>query len=150
MSGTNDYMLIAVSATNDPTGAWHKYSFDVADMPDYEKFGIWRDGYYMGTNNTSGNDIYVFERSQMLNGLTAQMVGFNNPWRPTTIDGFMRSTVDNDGALQPTGAPGLFIAFFIFLFLKKILFSKTTERYVFIDSSEKSRVYQITIQQDLE
>ena len=49
--GANDYMLIAVSTTNDPTGTWHKYSFDVADMPDYEKFGIWQDGYYMGTNN---------------------------------------------------------------------------------------------------
>lgn len=110
VSGTNDYMLIAVSATNDPTGAWHKYSFDVADMPDYEKFGIWRDGYYMGTNNNSGNDIYVFERSQMLNGLTAQMVGFNNPWRPTTIDGFMCvPPIDNDGAFAPVGAPGLFI-----------------------------------------
>ena len=108
--GANDYMLIAVSQTNDPTGAWHKYSFDVADMPDYEKFGIWRDGYYMGTNNSTGNDIYVFERSQMLNGLTAQMVGFNNAWRPTTIDGFMCvPPLDNDGAFAPTGSPGLFI-----------------------------------------
>jgi PKD repeat protein len=110
ISGSNDYMLIAVSATNDPTGQWHKYSFDVADTPDYEKFGIWRDGYYMGTNNSTGNDIYVFQRSQMLNGLTAQMVGFNNPWRPTTIDGFMCvPPIDNDGALAPEGAPGLFI-----------------------------------------
>ena len=56
--------------TNDPTGTWHKYSFDVADMPDYEKFGIWQDGYYMGTNNSIGNDIYVFQRSQMLIGGT--------------------------------------------------------------------------------
>jgi PKD repeat protein len=110
ISGANDYMLIAISATNDPTGVWHKYSFDVADMPDYEKFGIWRDGYYMGTNNSSLNDIYVFERAQMLNGLTAQMVGFNNPWRPTTIDGFMCvPPIDNDGVFAPEGSPGLFI-----------------------------------------
>lgn len=110
ITGANDYMLIAVSATNDPTGTWHKYSFDVADMPDYEKFGIWRDGYYMGTNNSSGNDIYVFERAQMLNGLTAQMVGFNNPWRPTTIDGFMCvPPIDNDGTFAPEGSPGLFV-----------------------------------------
>jgi PKD repeat protein len=110
ISGSNDYMLVAVSATSDPTGTWHKYSFDVADMPDYPKFGIWQDGYYMGTNNTSGNDIYVFQRSQMLNGLTAQMVGFDNPWRPTTIDGFMCvPPVDNDGAFAPAGSPGLFI-----------------------------------------
>jgi PKD repeat protein len=108
--GSNDYMLIAVSQTNDPTGSWHKYSFDVADMPDYEKFGIWQDGYYMGTNNSTGNDIYVFQRSQMLSGLTAQFVGFNNAWRPTTIDGFMCvPPVDNDGAFAPAGSPGLFI-----------------------------------------
>jgi PKD repeat protein len=108
--GSNDRMLIAVSQTSDPTGSWYKYSFDVDDMPDYEKFGVWQDGYYMGTNTDPGHDIYVFERSQMLNGGTARMVGFNNPWRPTTIDGFMCvPPVDNDGAYAPTGEPGLFI-----------------------------------------
>ena len=105
-----DYMLIAVSTTNDPTGTWHKYSFDVDDMPDYEKFGIWQDGYYMGTNNSTGNDIYVFQRSQMLVGGTAQGIGFNNPWRPTTIDGFMCvPPIDNDGTFAPAGSPGMFI-----------------------------------------
>lgn len=108
--GSNDRMLIAVSQTNDPTGSWHAYSFDVADMPDYEKFGIWPDGYYMGTNNSFGNDIYVFEREPMLSGGTAQFVGFNNPWRPTTIDGFMCvPPLDNDGPAAPAGEPGMFI-----------------------------------------
>ncbi|HPI87552.1 MAG TPA: hypothetical protein PLR01_14355, partial [Bacteroidales bacterium] len=110
--GSNDYMLVAVSTTNDPTGTWHKYSFDVDDMPDYEKLGIWQDGYYMGTNTAGAGkkDIYVFERSKMLQGLTAQMVGFDNPWRPTTVDGFMCvPPLDNDGTFAPTGEPGLFI-----------------------------------------
>lgn len=107
---SNDRMLIAVSTTNDPTGTWYQYSFDVDDMPDYEKFGVWQDGYYMGTNNTAGNDIYVFQRSQMLTGGTAQMVGFDNPWRPGTIDGFMCvPPVDSDGPFAPAGSPGLFI-----------------------------------------
>jgi len=110
-SGTN-YMLMAVSATNDPTGSWHQYSFPVATMPDYPKFSVWRDGYYMGDNNTSGNDIYVFERAQMLIGGTAQAMGFNNPWRPSSVDGFMCvPPIDNDGPLAPEGSPGLFIAF---------------------------------------
>ncbi len=110
ISGANDYILVAVSTTADPTGTWHAYSFDVADMPDYPKFGIWRDGYYLGTNNSSGNDIYVMERSQMLIGGAAQIVGFNNPWRPTTLDGFMCvPPVDNDGTFAPPGSPGLFI-----------------------------------------
>jgi len=110
LCNSNDRVLVAVSQTSDPTGSWHAYSFDVADVPDYEKFGIWPDGYYMATNNFSGKDIYVFERSQMLEGGTAQFVGFDNPWRPTTIDGFMCvPPLDNDGAFAPAGSPGLFI-----------------------------------------
>ncbi len=113
VSGSNDYMLIAISTTSDPTGTWYKYSFDVADMPDYPKFGVWQDGYYMGTNNPSGADIYVFERSVMLiGGTNPKMAGFDNPWRPTTIDGFVCvPPVDNDGSFAPTGTPGIFIAF---------------------------------------
>ncbi len=113
LCGSNDMMLVAVSTTNDPTGTWYKYSFDVDDTPDYEKFGIWPDGYYMGANNGSGEDIYAFERSVMLvGGANPQMIGFDNPWRPTSIDGFMCvPPVDNDGTPAPAGSPGLFIAF---------------------------------------
>ncbi len=112
ISGANDYMLVGVSITDDPTGSWYIYSFDVDDTPDYPKFGIWQDGYYMATNTSSGSDIYVLERSQMLSGNSAQMVGFDNPWRPASNDGFMCvPPVDNDGPYAPANAPGLFIAF---------------------------------------
>jgi hypothetical protein len=111
MSGTN-YMLMAVSTTNDPTGTWHQYSFAVDAMPDYPKFAIWSDGYYMGDNNSGGNDIYVFEREQMLTGGIAHAMGFNNPNRPASSDGFMCvPPIDNDGAFAPSGSPGLYIAF---------------------------------------
>ena len=81
-------------------------------MPDYPKFSVLRDGYYMGDNNNSGKDIYVFERSKMLLGQTAQSVGFDNPYRPSSVDGFMCvPPVDNDGPFAPTGSPGLYIAF---------------------------------------
>ena len=111
LCGSNDLMLMAVSATSDPTGSWYAYSFDVTDTPDYEKLGIWQDGYYMGTNTGSGNDIYVFERSKMLTGAAnPQMVAFDNSWRPGT--GFLCvPPLDNDGAFAPAGSPGLFIAF---------------------------------------
>jgi len=113
ISGSTNYMLMAVSTTNDPTGTWFKYSFVVNSMPDYPKFSVWRDGYYMGDNNSSTNDIYVFERSQMIiGGASPQSMGFNNAWRPTSVDGFMCvPPVDNDGAFAPAGSPGLFIAF---------------------------------------
>jgi len=105
-------LLMAVSATNDPTGAWYAYSFDVADMPDYPKFSVWQDGYYMGDNNNSRNDIYVFERSKMLVGeASPKFAGFRNAWRPGSVDDFMCAPpVDNDGVFAPAGSPGLFIA----------------------------------------
>lgn len=112
ITGSPNYVLMAVSTTNDPTGTWYQYSFIVSSMPDYPKFSVWRDGYYMGDNNTSGNDIYVFQRDQMLTGGTAQMVGFNNAWRPSSVDGFMCvPPIDNDGPFAPANSPGLFIAF---------------------------------------
>ncbi len=107
--GSPYYMLIAVSQTDDPTGMWDAYSFVMNGMPDYMKFGVWRDGYYMGTNTYTGNDIYVFERDEMLaGGSSPQMVQFNNPNRPNS--GFhCVLPVDNDGAFAPAGTPGMFL-----------------------------------------
>ncbi len=112
LCGSPNRMLIAISTTNDPTGTWNQYSFNMSGMPDYEKFGIWPDGYYMGTNTSSGTDIYVFQREVMLTGGTnPKMVSFSNNWRPGSVDGFMMvPPVDNDGPPAPAGSPGIFIA----------------------------------------
>ncbi len=109
ISDANNLMLVAVSQTSDPTGSWYAYSFDVADMPDYMKFGVWPDGYYMATNNYSDDDVYVFERSVMLTGgANPQMIGFDNPYRPNS--GFhCIMPLDNDGQAAPSGTPGQFI-----------------------------------------
>ena len=111
ITGKNDYMLIAVSQTDDPTGAWWSWSFDVDDTPDYMKFGIWQDGYYMATNTDAGNDVYVFERDKMIIGdANPIMIGFDNPNRPETFDRFhCILPLDNDGDWAPTGTPGQFI-----------------------------------------
>ena len=105
-----DYMLIAVSTTNDPTGTWNRYSFEMPNgFPDYEKFGVWRDGYYMATNTSGGDDVFVFERDVMLaGGATPHMVAFSNPNRPAS--GFhCIEPLDNDGPFAPEGTPGQFI-----------------------------------------
>ena len=78
------YIIIAVSQTGDPTGSWHRYGFTYSyGIPDYPKFGVWPDGYYMSANAfSSGSLNYVgtinvaFERSQMLTGAAAQSVTF--------------------------------------------------------------------------
>jgi len=112
LCGSPDRMLIAYSTTNDPTGTWYQYSFNMNGMPDYEKFGIWHDGLYMGTNTSSGTDIYVFERAVMIAGGTnPKMVSFDNSWRPGSVDGFMMvPPVDCDGEAPPADQPGIFIA----------------------------------------
>ena len=104
-----DYMLIAVSQTDDPTGLWDRWSFVMNGFPDYMKLGVWGDGYYMGTNTTGGSDVYAFERSVMLNGgANPRMVQFDNPNRPAS--GFhCVLPVDNDGYYAPFGTPGMFI-----------------------------------------
>lgn len=109
IGGAPDYMLIAISQTDDPTGMWDRWSFPMTGFPDYMKFGVWRDAYYMGTNTYSGNDIYAFERDVMIaGGESPQLVQFNNPWRPNS--GFhCVLPVDNDGEFAPEGTPGLFM-----------------------------------------
>lgn len=109
VSSSPYYMLIAVSQTGDPTGSWNRWSFTMTGMPDYMKFGIWEDGYYMATNTSSGDDIYVFERSVMLaGGASPQMVEFNNPNRPNS--GFhCIMPLDCDWSYAPSGTPGGFI-----------------------------------------
>lgn len=107
------YIIMAVSQTGDPTGSWHRYGFSYANMPDYPKFGIWPDGYYMSANAfSSGSLSYVgtyntaFERSQMLTGAAAQSVTFTGSGATTWS--FLPS--DWNGATPPpAGSPNYFM-----------------------------------------
>ena len=77
-----DKILIAISETSDALGSYHAYTFDVPvggnAFPDYPKFGVWSNGYYMSAN-CSNNNCVVFEREKMLLGQSAQMVRMNFP-----------------------------------------------------------------------
>lgn len=108
VSNDPDYMLIAISETNDPTGNWYRWSFIMNGFPDYMKFGITEDSYLMGVNS-SGDNIYAFERNVMINGGTnPQMVQFQNNNVPNS--GFhVVMPMDTDGAFGPAGQPGQFI-----------------------------------------
>jgi len=113
--GENDYVLVAVSETSDPRGSWYNYSFDVDDVPDYEKIAVWKNAYTMATNNGPGQDIFALERDVMLaGGSVPQIVGWNNPYRPFPDNEMhLVPPVDNDGPYAPDvdgkPAPALFI-----------------------------------------
>jgi len=77
------HQCVAVSQTQDATGAYYLYDFvtDTTNFVDYPKIGVWPDGYYMsghvfnptGTAFLAGR-IYVFERARMISGQAARMV----------------------------------------------------------------------------
>lgn len=77
---------VAVSQGPDPVNdGWHVYRFATNTFPDYPKFNVWSDGYYITANKdqnspTSSEVVFALERDKMLTGdPTAQMVGFSLP-----------------------------------------------------------------------
>jgi hypothetical protein len=100
-------MCVYISADSDPTGQWQLYAFDTNEFPDYPKFGVWHDAYYMTSNEASGPAIYAFDRDQMLAGQAATYLRIVAP--PLEGFGFQALTpADADGDLQPPAdTPGL-------------------------------------------
>ncbi|WP_324181529.1 GEVED domain-containing protein [Aquimarina gracilis] len=85
-SNTPNGFLVAVCKGSDPVNdGWFTYRFNTGSFPDYTKFSIWSDGYYVTANkdqNSLQNDevVFVIERDKMLKGdENAKMVGFPLP-----------------------------------------------------------------------
>ena len=103
---SNNRIYIAVSTTSDPLGTWSCYSYTSPAFPDYLKFSIWQDGYYMTSNQTS-QKVFAFERTAMLAGsATARSVyaSFN----PPDGGGFfcpLPADADGNGGLPAAGTP---------------------------------------------
>ncbi len=75
--------LVAISQGPDPVNdGWYTYEFLIDAFPDYPKFTVWSDGYYITANKNSGTAgtsevVYVIERDEIINGNPeAQIVGF--------------------------------------------------------------------------
>ena len=114
-SGNQNWEMIAVSQTNDPTGSWYRWQYAFGTtLPDYPKFGVWPDGYYMSANlflmpsgTYQGTEQCVYNRTAMLAGnSTAQMVSFTLPSSNNAYS-FLPSTCD--GAFPPSGTPNYFV-----------------------------------------
>lgn len=101
------YMLVAYSATPDPTGPYHRYAFQLNNFPDYPKLGIWRDGIYITFNSNTGQAA-VFERDSMLVGAPARMIQYTIPDYPG--NGFKSAlAADCDGEFPPAGTPNYLV-----------------------------------------
>jgi hypothetical protein len=108
------YQCLAVSATADPLGSWYRYAFQISatKLNDYPHFGVWPDAWYMSINQFSGTSwggqgAVAFERTRMLQGLSAQMVSFDLLGVDPNLGGMLPS--DLDGPAPPGGAPNVFV-----------------------------------------
>jgi hypothetical protein len=103
------FQMIGISQTADPTGSWYRYEYEFNDMPDYPKFGVWPDGYYMSANRFGaggwmGNGAYAYDRTAMLAGNPdAQRISFEMSIGYVTL-----YPSDCDDTFPPSGTPSYF------------------------------------------
>ena len=105
------YQMIAISQTPDPTGSWYRWEYEFSKMPDYPKFGVWTDAYYMSANlfmgGWAGNGAYCFDRTAMIAGNPdAQRISFTISPGGDGFISFLPS--DCDGTFPAMGTPNYF------------------------------------------
>jgi hypothetical protein len=109
-SDTPNGFLVAICQGPDPLNdGWYTYRFNTNSFPDYPKFSVWSDGYYITSNKnsnsaTTSDVVYVINRDKMIIGdETAEMQGFSLP--QITTNGFFSPLGFNCNGpeLPPTG-----------------------------------------------
>lgn len=108
---TTTGFCVFISQDDDPTaGNWFVYAFTSATggLPDYPKYGVWPDAYYIGANE--GVREYALDRNNMLLGNTARPLQvFTAPG----LAGFgfqVMQPIDWEGDVAPpSGMPAMFI-----------------------------------------
>lgn len=85
-SNSPDGFLIAVCKGDDPVNdGWYTYRFNTGSFPDYPKFSVWSDGYYITANKDQGSPrtsevVFALERDKLIAGdQDAQIAGFSLP-----------------------------------------------------------------------
>jgi hypothetical protein len=118
VSGGGGYLqCIAISQTDDATGAWYRYAFSYNKFPDYPKVGVWSDAYYVTFNMFQGNSFLgpracAWDRAKMLQGLSATQVCFQlaksvGSMLPADLDGTTPPPAGSPNYLLTTGTNSL-------------------------------------------
>jgi hypothetical protein len=113
-TGSGNLLCVYISSGDDLSGpvTWTRYSFQFPSFPDYPKYGVWPDAYYVGANengNPGSRPFYAMDRVRMLAGQSATMQRLTIP----NLAGFgfqMTQPADIAGNLAPeAGQPGIFM-----------------------------------------
>jgi uncharacterized repeat protein (TIGR01451 family) len=106
---SGNHLCVYISVTPDPTGSWYAFDFTTPSFPDYPKYAVWPDAYYVSTNESSGPAAYALNRGRMLQGLSATFQRFSVP----RLYGFGFQALtpsDVDGPNPPPiGAPNYYV-----------------------------------------
>jgi subtilisin-like proprotein convertase family protein len=106
-ASTEAHLCVYVSLTSSPTGSYFRYDFPTPNFPDYPKYSVWPNAYYV-TTNEDVPAIYALDRTKMLAGLAATSQRFT----PTSLAGFPFQAMtpgDFDGTIAPpVGSPAYF------------------------------------------
>ncbi len=94
-------LLLAVSQTPDPTGAYNVYQFPISSN-DYPHYGIWGNSYLVAGNFSPNGRFYAFNREKILAGDSSA------EFASLTMSGFVPGTVFK--APQPVHSEGAGIA----------------------------------------
>jgi hypothetical protein len=117
-NGPEYFNCLAISTTADPTGSYFRYAFSTGlNFPDYPKYGIWGDAYFISTREFFGDAFagigaYALERDRMLQGdPDARVVSVlvppgSTPW--LLGDGLLPADLDGSVA-PPAGSPNYFV-----------------------------------------
>ena len=79
---SNGFDVAISKGPNPVTSGWWVYRFPTNTFPDYPKFTVWSDGYYITANKdqnsaSTSQVVFALERDKMIAGnTTAQMIGF--------------------------------------------------------------------------
>ncbi|MBL7076380.1 MAG: hypothetical protein ISS31_02810 [Kiritimatiellae bacterium] len=101
-SSANELHIYISQTPNPISGGWYHYMFSTPDFPDYPKYGVWPDAYYV-TSNESSPSYYALDRTRMLYGQPATMQRFTT----SGLAAFSFQTLtpaDVDGSAPPPGA----------------------------------------------
>ena len=108
----SSYLCVAVSQNSDATGSYnlYDYAFALANLPDYPKFGIWPDAYYMSANTFidgrfTGAIACALDRNAMLVGSAAAMICFQGDTTPHSL---LPASLDGSTP-PPARAPNYFL-----------------------------------------
>ncbi|NIO07947.1 MAG: hypothetical protein GTO40_08055, partial [Deltaproteobacteria bacterium] len=112
-AGTGNHLCIYISKTANPvSGGWYLYDFAVPTFPDYPKYGVWPDAYYVSTYEGSNLGVFALDRTNMLAGNPATSVRFTisslNPVPGMNIRQTRILPSDLDGPVPPAGSPNYF------------------------------------------